>query len=80
MGSQIIHIDPRKGKLLRKLPIPGRDITSVAFIGDNLDQLVVTSAYKDLPAGETDLNPLSGSTYIVTGLGVQGYVGVPATV
>lgn len=78
MGNQVIHIDPRKGKLLRKLPIPGRDITSVAFIGDNLDQLVVTSAYKDLPPGETTVNPLSGSTYIVHGLGAKGYVGIPA--
>lgn len=79
-GSQVINVDPRAGRLIRKLPIPGRDITSVAFAGDNLDELIVTSAYQDLPTGETNFIPYAGATFRITGLGVKGYEGIPAVI
>jgi len=77
-GCHVICVDPRTGKIIQKLPIPGVHITSVTFAGDNLDELIVTSSYQDLPDEEITLIPYVGSTYRVTGLGVSGYENQPA--
>ncbi|KAL0839402.1 hypothetical protein ABMA28_016127 [Loxostege sticticalis] len=66
-GSCIIQIDPRSGKVLKKVPIPALQVTSVTFGGPNLDDLFVTSGNID---GEQ--KPPGGSIFMVTGLGVKG--------
>jgi sugar lactone lactonase YvrE len=67
------------GSVERRIGMPVRNITSVMFGGDNLDQLYVTSmarvkhpAVHDLFAKEVKPQFLAGSLFKVTGLGVRG--------
>lgn len=54
------------------IQLPATQITSLAFGGQNLDILYVTTANKDGKQPEG-----SGYLYKVTGLGAKGYAGVP---
>src|SRR4051812_7335641 len=67
------------GSVDRRVGMPVRNITSVMFGGDNLDELYVTSmarvkhpAVHDLFAKEARPQHLAGSLFRVTGLGVRG--------
>jgi sugar lactone lactonase YvrE len=67
------------GSVDRRIGMPVRNITSVMFGGDHLDELYVTSmarvkhpAVHDLFAKETKPQHLAGSLFRVTGLGVRG--------
>lgn len=77
-GNGVACVNPKTGKRILHLPIPGKHITSVAFGGDNLDELYVTSACQELTPEELKINPLYGGTFKITGLGVKGYDGVSA--
>ncbi|CAH2046714.1 unnamed protein product, partial [Iphiclides podalirius] len=68
-GHQVLKIDPKKSKLLQKVPIPALQVTSVTFGGPDLDVLYVTSACMN--RGE-EQKPPCGSTFQLTGLGVKG--------
>lgn len=67
-GSAIRCFDGRSGKLLEQIDLPARRITSGAFAGEKLDQLIITSARDDDAAGEA---PEAGMTFIATP-GVKG--------
>jgi len=67
------------GTVDRRVGMPVRNITSVMFGGDGLDELYVTSmarvkhpAVHDLFAREMKSQYLAGSLFKVTGLGVRG--------
>jgi L-arabinonolactonase len=67
------------GTVDRRIGMPVRNITSVMFGGDRLDELYVTSmarvkhpAVHDLFAREVKPQYLAGSLFKVTGLGVRG--------
>jgi sugar lactone lactonase YvrE len=67
------------GTVDRRIGMPVRNITSVMFGGDRLDELYVTSmarvkhpAVHDLFAREMKPQHLAGSLFKVTGLGVRG--------
>jgi len=65
-GSRVTQWDPRTGNLLRTVHIPALKVTAVAFGGDDLTDLYVTTASQGgeaLPAG---------ALFKVTGLGVKG--------
>ena len=49
------------------------DVASVAFGGKNLEDLYVTTIHRDN-------EPLSGSLFVMKGLGTSGYPGVPAKI
>ncbi|CAH0587174.1 unnamed protein product [Chrysodeixis includens] len=68
-GSCILKIDPRRGELLQKIPIPACQVTSATFGGPNYDVLFVTTA-SIVSRGPQD--PPCGATFMVTGLGVKG--------
>ncbi|KOB71073.1 Regucalcin [Operophtera brumata] len=72
-GNQVLKIDPRTSKLLQKVPIPARQVTSATFGGPGLDVLYVTSA--SMNRGE-EQKPPCGSTFKITGLGVKGHENV----
>ncbi|CAH1118002.1 unnamed protein product [Phaedon cochleariae] len=75
-GSKVIKIDPRKPEtLLQTIPIPAKQVTSVAFGGPNLDELYVTSG-KFTIDGKILPPPEHGGTYKVTGLNAKGYPGI----
>jgi len=65
-GSAITRWDPETGKLLQKIPIPTPKVTSVAFGGEDLSTLFVTTASKGI-----DPFP-AGSLFTVKNVGVRG--------
>ncbi|XP_026736803.1 regucalcin-like isoform X2 [Trichoplusia ni] len=69
-GNQILRIDPKKSKLLQKVPIPALQVTSAAFGGARLDVLYVTSARMDRGRPQP---PPAGATFSVTGLAARGH-------
>ncbi|XP_032516344.2 regucalcin-like isoform X1 [Danaus plexippus] len=69
-GSQVLKIDPVKGALLQRVPIPALQTTSVTWGGPALDVLYVTSA--SMNRGQ-EQKPPCGSTFKVTGLGARGH-------
>ncbi|CAG9761067.1 unnamed protein product [Ceutorhynchus assimilis] len=71
-GGSVIEINPSKGTLLRRIPIPAQYTTSVAWGGPNLDVLFVTTAKRSLTLKEREGQPGAGSLYAVTNLGVRG--------
>ncbi|RXG69935.1 Regucalcin [Armadillidium vulgare] len=70
-GFQILNIDPRKGKLLRIVDMPSRNITSTCWGGPDYSTLFVTSAGKGCEIEIADY-PDTGKTFAVIGLGVKG--------
>ncbi|CAG9787984.1 unnamed protein product [Diatraea saccharalis] len=69
-GSCVLNINPRTGQLLRKIPIPAKQVTSATFGGPNMDVLYVTTASLNI---EGEQLPPCGATFAVTGLGVKGH-------
>lgn len=76
----------RKGKIILEIPIPAKQVTSVAFGGPNLDILFVTTAAIAVSAANIGLNSdskqseLAGHLFKVTGLGAKGFPGVKVRV
>lgn len=74
------------GKIVLEIPIPAKQVTSVAFGGKNLDELYVTTAAIAVSASIIGLNPddkqseLAGHLFKVTGLGAKGFPGVKVRV
>ncbi len=69
-GACIRQFTPA-GALLRTIPLPAPQITSMAFGGPNLDVLLVTSARIGLDAATLERYPLAGSIFVLEP-GVQG--------
>jgi gluconolactonase len=68
---QVINVDPDSGELIRSVPIPASRVTSVTFGGPKLDILYVTTSRLGLSEVEQQQQPLAGSVFAVTGLGVS---------
>lgn len=60
-----------------EIPIPAKQITSVAFGGPDMDILYVTTA---ATARDEQQPPLAGHLFKVTGLGTKGLPGVKVRV
>jgi sugar lactone lactonase YvrE len=67
-GSSIQIISP-EGELDRTLKLPVENPTSCTFVGENLENLLVTSAFADSTEGELNLN---GRTLVISNLGLTG--------
>ncbi|CAG9859543.1 unnamed protein product [Phyllotreta striolata] len=71
-GYRVIKIDGRKPEtLLASIPIPAKQVTSVVFGGQNLEDLYVTTAKFTINDEVLD-PPEHGGTYRITGLNVAG--------
>jgi gluconolactonase len=64
-------VDPNSGNLIQTVPIPASRVTSVTFGGHNLDILYVTTSRLGLSDEEKKQQPLAGSVFAVSGLGVS---------
>ncbi|MGN6388129.1 MAG: SMP-30/gluconolactonase/LRE family protein, partial [Burkholderiaceae bacterium] len=58
-GGRLLRLSP-SGEILREIPLPVRCPTMMAFGGDDLRTLYVTSASRNRPAEELARLPLSG--------------------
>lgn len=75
-GGRIIKIDPRKPEtLLYTVSLPAKQTTSVAFGGESLNEIYVTTGRSDFGTEEKLLPPENGALYKITGLGVHGFPG-----
>ncbi|XP_075214882.1 regucalcin-like [Lycorma delicatula] len=78
-ASRVIHVDPNKKKLLKTLKLPVEKITSVTFGGKFMDILFITSMKDGLNSSQLQKQPLAGTTFAVTNLGVKGQINNHAT-
>jgi sugar lactone lactonase YvrE len=59
-GYGVYRFDPETGKLMQKIPVQAKNITSCAFGGKELDVLYITSASIDMNAEESLQYPDAG--------------------
>jgi gluconolactonase len=64
-------VKPESGALIRNVSIPASRVTSVTFGGTDLDILYVTTSRLGLSDEERTQQPLAGSVFAVSGLGVS---------
>lgn len=70
--GRVIKVNPRNPETIEDfVQIPGKQVTSVAFGGPNVDELYVTTGRLTVK-GETPSSPQDGGLYRVTGLNVKG--------
>lgn len=77
-AGRVVRYDPQSGKELQVVEIPSKRTTSCCFGGDNFEDLYVTSCAAHVSVEDLSLEqvlkeePLAGSVFRVTGLGVRG--------
>jgi sugar lactone lactonase YvrE len=70
-GGAVACISP-EGRMIRRIEVPARHPTMVAFGGPDLDQLYVTSASSLLKPEERPQWPHAGKLFRIDGLGASG--------
>ncbi len=73
-GAAVGCWDPGSGKLVRKIKVPAKNVTSCAFGDEDLGTLYITTATQGLQKDEIKKYPLSGGLFKVR----PGVKGVPA--
>jgi sugar lactone lactonase YvrE len=71
-GSCICRYNPISGKLVDKIGLSAINITSCQFVGENLDQLLITSARENMSEAQLEQYPESGNVFIISGMPVNG--------
>jgi gluconolactonase len=72
MGSCVRCFDGKSGKLLEEIKLPVQKVTSCCFAGENLDQLIITTAVGN-PGEDMDLSVYPEAGFIFTASpGVSG--------
>lgn len=66
-GACVICYDPSSGNELQKIDLPCLETTAVAFGGENLDELYVTTGIH-----KSEIEEDAGRLFKITGLGVKG--------
>jgi sugar lactone lactonase YvrE len=64
-GHRIVRVDPASGKTEFEIPVPVTNVTSVAFGGEKLDELYITTARVGLKPEILAKEPLAGSLFRV---------------
>ncbi|XP_077991761.1 regucalcin-like [Glandiceps talaboti] len=72
LGGRLLRIDPVTSTLMQTLEMPVSCPTSCCFGGANYDELYITSASQYYTEEQLAKEPLAGSVFKVTGLGVKG--------
>ncbi len=70
-GKAVIRWDPVTGKAIEKIEVPAPNVTSCAFVGDDLKTLFITTAGQGLTKEQVEQYPLSGSLFKIR-LDVKG--------
>jgi sugar lactone lactonase YvrE len=70
-GFGIYRWNPHNGQLLEKIKIPVPQASSCAFVGENLDYLIITTARENMKDDELKKYPASGNVFLVK-IGVKG--------
>lgn len=70
-GFGVYRWNPYNGKLLSKIDVPVPQVSSCAFVGDESDHLLITTARENLSPEEIKKYPESGDVFIIK-TGVKG--------
>ncbi|GAA4433907.1 hypothetical protein GCM10023188_24170 [Pontibacter saemangeumensis] len=73
-AAAVIRCEPGTGEVLQRVEVPALHVTSVAFGGENLDVLYITSAREGMSPEQLETYPKSGGLFAVK----PGVRGVPA--
>lgn len=65
-GSAVDAYDP-EGRLVRTISLPSRQVSCPAFVGPQLDRLIVTSAFEGYDTEKRAAEPEAGWTYLIEG-------------
>lgn len=63
--------NPQTGELLQRIDVPALNVSALAFGGENLDELYITTSAYWMPEGEAANYPEAGKTFVVKP-GVRG--------
>lgn len=63
--------NPQTGEMLQKIDVPALNVSALAFGGENLDELYITTCSLWMPEGEEKNYPEAGKTFVVKP-GVKG--------
>ena len=63
-GACVSKWNPHTGQMLQKVDIPAYNVTSVAFGGENLEDLYITTASKYMPEDKESLYPDAGKLFV----------------
>ena len=64
LGGHVARYSP-DGELVHQIEMPARDITKMAFGGDDLRTIYVTSATKNMEPADMETHPLAGSLFAI---------------
>ena len=64
-GFGIYRWNPEKGELISKIEVPVPQVSSCAFVGENLDHLLITTARENMKEEELIKYPQSGDAFLV---------------
>lgn len=64
-GFGLCRWNPRNGELMDKIEVPVPQVSSCAFVGDNLDYLMITTARENMKEEELKKYPESGNVFWV---------------
>lgn len=73
-GSSVVRYDPDSGKLLSRISVPAKNVTSCAFGGVNLDTLLITTASIGMTEEEQTTYSRAGAVFAI----IPGVKGVEA--
>lgn len=64
-GFCVVAFDTETGLEVDRIELPVQHVSSCAFVGPNLDHLVITSSRKDMSAEELSKYPDSGAVFLI---------------
>jgi sugar lactone lactonase YvrE len=70
-GFGVYRWNPFTGELMDEIEVPVPQVSSCAFVGDNLDYLMITTARENMKEEELERYPESGNVFYVK-VGVRG--------
>src|SRR5690606_20453560 len=70
-GFGVYRWNPDSGALIEKIEVPAPNVTSCAFVGENLDQLIITTASENLNEEALRKYPQSGDVFLAE-VGTKG--------
>lgn len=71
-GACVLHCDPVKGEIIKKIELPATNVTSCTFGGKNLDILYITTARAELSEAERKDQPYAGGLFQAK-VGTKGF-------
>ena len=63
-GFGVYRWNPHTGEFLEKVEVPAPNVTSCAFVGENLDQLMITTAQENMSEDQLREYPQSGDVFL----------------